>query len=210
MAPFSKVFGILLATSSVTAEPSLHRRGPLCTEFRIPVQASAPTKILSAPNLGVLSNPNNLIDYILAQSSTIANVGGAGSLLTEGTYGISVRYCAPEVYIASRADTIQYLQHAITNTKEYWNGLTFPAGYQGDTYSWIAYASKQGYATLSVDNLGSGDSDRPNGLLVTQMSLQVEIIHKIIQMLRQGSIPNAVLSGKSFNLVIYAGTFNTN
>src|ERR1019366_8337570 len=99
------------------------------------------------------------------------------------TYNIAMRYCEPENIVESRANTIQYLQHAITNTKDYWNGLTYPTGYDGDMYSWIAFASQQGYATLSVDNLGSGASAHPNPLVV-QQTLQVEIIHQILVMLR--------------------------
>lgn len=115
-----------------------------------------------------------------------------------------MRYCEPEVFIESHAHSIQYLQHAITMTKDYWNGLTFPNGYMGTKYSWIDYASKQGYPTLSVDALGSRKSDRPDPLVV-QMPLQVEIIHKIISMLRAGTIPSPILSGKSFSKVIFAG-----
>ena len=58
--------------------------------------------------------------------------------------------------------------------------------------------------TLAVDNLGNGDSEHPDPIFVTQQTLQVEVIHQIITMLREGNVPGPV-SGKKFSKVIYAG-----
>lgn len=61
-----------------------------------------------------------------------------------------------------------------------------------------------GYPTLSVDNLGSGNSSHPDPLAVVQMSLQVEIIHQIIGGLRTGELLGP-LRNKYFQNIIYVG-----
>jgi hypothetical protein len=90
-----------------------------------------------------LTNAVVLTDYLVSQASSgLAGVlGGAGAVTQTGEFEMSARYCEPAVVVPERANTIQYLQHAITNTKNYWNGLAFPEGYDGDTYSYIKVAS---------------------------------------------------------------------
>lgn len=134
----------LAALSTLTAAASLGRRaGPTCTDFMIPVQASS-SQMIPADNVPKnLSNGVALTDYLVSQASSgLAGVlGGIGAVEQSGNFMMSARYCEPAVKIASRANTIQYLQHAITNTKNYWNGLTYPVGFDGDTYSYSKVAS---------------------------------------------------------------------
>ena len=71
-----------------------------------------------------------------------------------------------------------------------------------EEYSWVDYATKQGYPTLAIDNLGNGMSDHPDALIVTQQTIQVEVIHNIIGMLRAGTLPNLP---KKFSKVLFVG-----
>ncbi|MCJ1446956.1 MAG: hypothetical protein MMC23_007464 [Stictis urceolatum] len=178
-----------------------------CTDFFIPVHATAPVKQIPLLNIPKnLDNVDVFVDFVTSEASSglAALLALAGTHETTGDFMMSARYCEPTNKIASRANTIQYLQHAITMTKNYWNGLSYPEGFNGETYSYIDVASDNGYATLSVDNLGSGNSSKPDPVAVVQMSLQVEIIHQIISGLRSGSIAGPV-AGKKFDKVIYAG-----
>ncbi|EME47137.1 hypothetical protein DOTSEDRAFT_165945 [Dothistroma septosporum NZE10] len=151
-----------------------------------------------------LSNGVVLTDYLVSQgSSGLAGVlGGIGAVEQSGSFQMSARYCVPNKSVPSRADTIQYLQHAITNTKNYWNGLTYPVGFQGDKYSYIKVAAD--VSLRAEDNLGSGNSSHPDPIAVVQMALQAQIAHQIIQMLRDGQVQGPV-AGKKFNKVIYVG-----
>lgn len=90
-----------------------------------------------------LANSTILSDYLVSQlSSGLAGIlGGVGSAEQSGDFEMSARYCEPAVNVSGRANTVQYLQHAITNTKNYWNGLTYPKGVDGDMYSYIKVAS---------------------------------------------------------------------
>ncbi|ESZ91708.1 ctr copper transporter family protein [Sclerotinia borealis F-4128] len=203
----TKVTSYLFVCILVLA-PTQTYGAPTCTDFVISVPAT------TSQHKSDLSNTGSAALNVLVES-TISNVsaelgivlGTVGSALGlgAGAYSMSLRYCDPEVHIPSRQNTIQYLQHAITMTKNYWSGLDYPNGYNGEQYSYIAYMSKQGYSTLSVDNLGSGNSTHPDPVFVVQMTLQVEIIHNIIVMLRSGKIPHPYLAGRTFDKVIYVG-----
>lgn len=195
----------LLAVNSAIAVPSplLGRDGPTCSDFIVPVYASAPTKVFPEPPANI-TDPTALANYLTSfGSSSLGGLLGAvgssasvGTVLTSGHYNISVRYCEPRVAEASRADELQFLLHGITYDKSYWNGLG------SEEYSWVDYATKQGYPTLAIDNLGNGQSDHPDALLVTQMTIQVEIIHNIITMLRAGTLPKL---SKKFSKVLFIG-----
>ena len=127
------------------AEDDIQRRSLRCTDFIIPVHATAHVKPLTPSTVPQnLNDPVIFTDFVISEavSGLAALLGIVGTAETTGVFNMSARYCTPEVYVASRALTIQYLQHAITNTKDYWNGLSYPAGFKGETYSWEAVASK--------------------------------------------------------------------
>ena len=57
-------------------------------------------------------------------------------------------------------------------------------------YSWVYHASSQGYATLAIDNLGNGDSERPDPVQMVQPALQISVLYEILTGLRTGSLPS--------------------
>jgi len=61
--------------------------------------------------------------------------------------------------------------------------------YQGQ-YSWMYHAASQGYATLAIDNLGNGRSDRPDPIRVVQPPMQLSVMYGILNGLRAGSLPS--------------------
>lgn len=139
----------LLSFSSAAPSVELEKRAdkPGCTTFKFPVTAKANN--LDIQNIPAnFSNPTVLEAFIVQNGETLAGAGlsGAGTSVTQGTFMMSAIYCKPLVAVAKRKDTVQYLQHAITMRKEYWNGLTYPEGFQGDKYSYMNVARMQGYA----------------------------------------------------------------
>ncbi|KAF2161610.1 hypothetical protein M409DRAFT_28004 [Zasmidium cellare ATCC 36951] len=117
----------------------------------------------------------------------------------QGTYQIAARYCEPEVKNSSRTNTLQLLVHGVTYTKDYWSGLGPPGqGYDGDKYSYVAYASKQGYPTLAIDRICNGNSSHPNGLTVIQLPANTEALYQVILQLQ----PSPTAGGRRFNKVI--------
>lgn len=119
------------------------RASPACTDFLIPVTAKS-SQMIPADNIPAdLANSDVLTQYFVSHAdSVVAGVLGAvGTVEQSGDFMMGARYCEPAVYDASRANTIQYLQHAITMSKDYWNGLSYPTGFDGDTYSYSKVAS---------------------------------------------------------------------
>ena len=70
-----------------------------------------------------------------------------------------------------------------------WSADGPPGASYNDTNSWVTYASQHGYPTLAIDRLGSGNSTRPDPILVVQTPTEAEVAHQIIQMARAGSAP---------------------
>jgi pimeloyl-ACP methyl ester carboxylesterase len=104
-----------------------------------------------------------------------------------GTFKIAGRYCEPEFKV-NQID---------------WSGHADPSkGYSpnGNRFSWISAASKQGYPTLAIDRLGNGLSDHPDPTTVVQLPLQIEIIAAMIAKIRDGTT-----SMGKMNKVIYVG-----
>jgi pimeloyl-ACP methyl ester carboxylesterase len=71
----------------------------------------------------------------------------------------------------------------------------------GDRYSWIAYASQQGFPTLSIDRLGNGASTHPDPITIVQDPAEAEVNHAFISQLRTGTtnLP------RKFTKIIYVG-----
>ncbi|RKF53520.1 putative ctr copper transporter family protein [Erysiphe neolycopersici] len=188
-------FYLLGAGVTIAQSQIIFSRGPSCSEFKIPIQVNSVNFYIS-PSVNSTAALNSTMHNILSGlTSLVSNV------TVSSTYNISARFCEPEVRNSSRSNTIQLLVHGITYTKNYWSGLGAPGeGIDGDMYSWIAYASKQGYPTLSIDRLGNGESDRPNGLAVVQMGSHIEVTQGIINALKRG-----LIGRRAFNKIIYVG-----
>ncbi|KAI0997620.1 hypothetical protein K3495_g10568 [Podosphaera aphanis] len=185
---------VLSSLSTIVFGATISPRAPTCSDINIPVS-------LDTLNFNIDSDLNSQDSLKNAMQKFFNSNNTSPTVRVNGQYNIAARYCEPEVRNATRANTIQILVHGITYTKDYWSGLGAPGnGFDGDTYSWIAYASKQGYPTLSIDRLGNGDSDRPNGILDVQIGSHVEVTQSLINTLQSGSI-----GGRTFNKFIYVG-----
>jgi pimeloyl-ACP methyl ester carboxylesterase len=92
------------------------------------------------------------------------------------------------------ADTpVQVLLHGGTYDHAYWD---WP--YQPATYSYVHAATARGFATLNVDRLGHGRSDRPDARLLDSAA-HGWIVHQLVRVLRDGRI------GPSFRTVVLNG-----
>lgn len=201
------LLGLLSLSSAAATAPAPEAGAQGCTKFRIQQYGSAKNiKNITVPsNLGKL---NVFEDFLVSSGEAIAGgiLSQPGSVQTKnGTFGLSAIYCPPTKHVPHRANTIQYLQHAITMRKEYWFGGDYPTGaFDGDHYSWVKVAREKGYHILAVDNLGEGESEHPDPIDVTQQTLQVEVINGLLVRIRKGTV-GGPLSNKKFSKIIYAG-----
>lgn len=128
-------------------------------------------------NQSVLTNTIN--EFLTPGGSFLEDVqGGLASI--QGTYDIHSKLCLPHNADTSSIRTIQFLTHGGSLTSLYWDIA------QGNSY--VDAAAAAGYATFSYDRIGSGQSDRPDPIQVVQGSLQVEIMHQLVEGLRTGAI----------------------
>lgn len=178
----------LTSSAAVLAAPS-------CNEnVKIQVSATALNKVLPT-NLNISSLTIDDRDQFQSELSS------APSKEVSGTYTIAARYCEPEKNVPSRKNTLQMLVHGVTYDRNYWSGLGPPGQqFNGTAYSWIDYASKQGYPTLSVDRICNGQSSKPNGLAVCQVPMNAEVLSQVIAAARAGKV-----AGRKFEKIVFVG-----
>ncbi|KAJ8611920.1 hypothetical protein MRB53_037716 [Persea americana] len=173
--------------------------------------AAAAPKCDDNIQLSVSASALNLIIPETINSSSILNLSTVALQTLVNTlpthnitagYTIAGRYCAPEVYNASRAETVQLLVHGVGYDRNYWSGKGVPGSAQqvnGTEYSWVDYASQQGYPTFSIDRLCNGQSSHIVGL-ECQTTINSATLHDVVRQLRAG-----VVGGKAFKKVVMVG-----
>ena len=170
---------------------------PNCTDYSIPLTATASNQVIPVPANLNYSNPGAVNAFI----QTIIGDAITSFALVPSTFTghITARFCEPEVYVANRTNVVQYFVSGVTENKLYWSGLGYPTGYNGDMYSTIDYASKQGYPTFVIDRIGVGNSTRPDPILQQQIYLEEAINHVLVGMLKAGT----AIPGKSFYVLSF-------
>ncbi|KAE9367308.1 alpha/beta-hydrolase [Stipitochalara longipes BDJ] len=185
------IFVFILLCVGVTISSPLENRQIIpsgCTNITILVDASFSGNIPLPFNL-------DSANFLLLVNSLLSGVFDG---VASGTYNIAATYCPP-VGIPARENTLQILIHGGTYTKGYWFGE-----YYSQENSWVTYASSKGYATLTIDRLGNGNSSHPNPITTVQLPYQAEQLHEIIAMARGGTLPLPV-PGTSFDKIIVVG-----
>lgn len=153
---------------------------PSCQDLRIPVSVE---KTATGEFRGDVYNDEIL--FALA----------GRKILVSNTYEMSARLCMPENSEGPHADTLQLLVHGASFNKNMWD-----AQYKPERYSWVQRMSHEGYPTLAIDLIGSGNSTFPDGLFEVQTQMYVETVHDLIQKLRKGEI-----GGRAWDKIVYVG-----
>ena len=172
------ILSTLLTSSLISANP-------VCTDLRIPLTAIASNEVFPIPSGLNFSNPASVSAFV---QTVLGDAGTAFPLIPTTFSGIiAARYCAPEVTIANRSDVVQVFMSGVTENNLYWFGLGYPTGYNGNQYSTVDYASKQGYPTLAIDRIGVGNSTHPDPILQQQVNLEEAVSHQLVTMLKAGT-----------------------
>ena len=153
---------------------------PGCREMKFSIHATADT--IDMPPLPTLNSADDVLNYFIGLPEILAT---AGHKTTASVYKIATTYCPPSDGIANK---VQLLNHGGTYTKEYWMGGAWGGA---DVYSWTKFANEHGFATLSVDQLGNGDSEHPDPLQEAQLIMEVEILKFLAQKIKDGDITGA-------------------
>ncbi|KAJ5287229.1 catalytic protein [Penicillium angulare] len=130
---------------------------------------------------------------ILQITNSLTHTVPSGTQLIRGNYSIYARLCLPDTAAKiTNIKTVQVLTHGVTLDNTYWD--------ISPGYSYIDAATEAGYATLSYDQLGVGNSDHPDPIQVVQAASQVAVTHALVQQLR-----NAKVGGYHFQNVVGVG-----
>ncbi|KAB5593288.1 hypothetical protein CTheo_3291 [Ceratobasidium theobromae] len=176
-----------------------------CTQSRVPisVQVGATTITMDKP-VNQASLTGFLANYWTTGSPVPSQImpanpdGSTSRRMIQGTYNIWTQTCYPQGWKDGQPLIIGI--HGINFDHSYWE-----FGYSKE-YNFIEAANKAGYAVLTYDRLGVGQSDKPDGMNVVQSSTEVEILHQIIQKSRTSGKYSKILGiGHSFGAIQLTG-----
>jgi pimeloyl-ACP methyl ester carboxylesterase len=100
---------------------------------------------------------------------------------TSGTFKIHAQLCVP--FSSEKKDIIQIATHGAHYDSRYWD-----SEYRPSKHSYVEASLRAGYSILTYDRLGAGQSDHPDAYLVTQAPLELEILHQLTLMTRNGTL----------------------
>jgi pimeloyl-ACP methyl ester carboxylesterase len=111
-------------------------------------------------------------------------------------------FCRPK---HDNENTLQVLIHGASLNRGYWD---FP--FMPQRYSYVRHANAAGFATLAIDRLGTGESDRPPGELVS-VHAAASTIHQIVTAVRDGAVRDQSNRPIKFRRVVLVGhSFGSN
>ncbi|KAF2718028.1 alpha/beta-hydrolase [Polychaeton citri CBS 116435] len=193
--------GINAPSDAGFLSPTIHpSRGGLavCVSGIVPVTAQTSQNVkfdFQAPQ-----NQTGVADTFLkliTAGGTFVQGITVGPHTVNGTFDIAATLCTPANDTSPNG--VQLLTHGVPFDRYYWD---FAPG-----YSYVDVAAKNGWATLSYDRLGVGQSAKPDGVNIVQAPLEVEIAHSLARALRNGTLGNTrfdtvVGVGHSFGSII--------
>ncbi|CUA74542.1 hypothetical protein RSOLAG22IIIB_05602 [Rhizoctonia solani] len=213
--PSTIVAGISLVTLA-SAAPTIGGRnvGPtpaspssagICTQGLTPITVQVETTAINmkkpedqAKLTGFLANWWTTGSLVGSQIMPQKADGSTKKKHVEGTYNIWAQNCHPN----GKEGQVPLIVgiHGINFDHSYWE-----FGYSKE-YNFVEAANKAGYAVLTYDRLGVGQSDKPDGLNVVQSSTEVEILHRFIQQARASGKYSRILGiGHSFGAIQLTG-----
>ncbi|GAA3893164.1 alpha/beta hydrolase [Saccharothrix violaceirubra] len=139
-----------------------------------------------AAGIAALLVASTLTSATAAQAATCRDVDARVNVLAT-THVVHGTLCTPE----GGSGTVQVLIPGATYNSTYWD---FPDG----THSFRTAQNAAGFATFTLDRLGTGGSSRPLSVLLTSF-VQADAVHQVIDGLRAGAY------GPSFSRVVVGG-----
>jgi hypothetical protein len=141
---------------------------------------AATVALLSALTVGVTPAASATAGAAGCVDSTLAVSLGPGEPTNQQ---LAVRLCVPP---GTTPTAVQLLVHGCLYSGRYWDYPDPTAG--TDRYSFVSAATRAGYATLTIDMIGSGRSSHPLSALTT-VDAGVWVIHQAVQAVRGRGVP---------------------
>lgn len=206
-APLSFLLGQFSAVNSIEQTTSFNTNGfsngiigssnggdATCISGNIPVPINVTgAKILYTAPQDQERVTEAFVEMNQVDSNFAINALSGGPSVISGSYNIFCKLCLPsDLSKASKVKTVQLLTHGATLDHTYWD--------IAPGYSYVDVAAAAGYATLSYDQLGVGNSDHPDPIQVVQATSQVAVTRGLVELLRNGK-----LGGFRFDKVVGVG-----
>ena len=103
------------------------------------------------------------------------------NITVSDTFIINAQLCVPTN--GNKRKSLQIATHGSVFDSSYWDVRINPS-----EYSYVDAVLEAGYSILTYDRLGAGNSDLPDAYTVVQAPLEVEILHGVTQMARNGDL----------------------
>ena len=150
------------------------------------------TKLLFTGPANNMATVETFVELQQANSTIYTRTNGGPTEITS-SFDIFSKLCVPNnaTLLRDGITTVQFLTHGATLDINYWD--------IAEGYSYVDAAAARGYATFSYDRLGVGKSEHPDPIQIVQAPIQVEVAHRLVQLLRSG------LGGYAFKKVVGVG-----
>jgi len=180
-----------------------------CWTFYEDIYAEANNTDLQSVIGGAPANQQVLVESLISQyragSTVMAQIAAAPKISVKGSYNLYFEYCQPK---SGSPKGVFQTHHGLVGNAAYWNVKL--DGYTDNSFAESAAAA--GWATLSYDRLGVGNSSHPDGIQIVQEPFEIAESVVIAGKLRDGSIGNGLPSfstvvgvGHSYGSVLLAG-----
>ncbi|MBT2395489.1 alpha/beta hydrolase [Streptomyces sp. ISL-100] len=172
------------------------------TSVPTPAEAAAAARATAARMAA-----QDIVDVPVSFTVRNDNRSKTGCRADGGKYRVRGHLTAPASVLSGKKRAVTLYQHGIAAGEWYWR-LDVPG------YHYAEELAKRGHASVTIDRLGYGDSDRPNGF-DTCIGAEADIAHQIVRQLRDGGYtvdgkpaegPAATVT--SFDKVTLAGQSN--
>ncbi|KAB2571331.1 hypothetical protein BFW01_g4345 [Lasiodiplodia theobromae] len=181
--------GLALISVASAAKQCLNQTVPVDIESR---NAVFDTNTIPHSNIDVTW----FIQNMTRQGHNFTDEALTGYNTIRGTYNLSTQYCWDD-QTTSDKPTLQILTHGIGFDKTYWD-LSF----HDFNYSYVNAALDAGFATLSYDRLGIGQSQHGDPLNEIQTNIEVAALRALTEQVRNGSFPNV---NTTYDSVVHVG-----
>lgn len=166
---------------AVPVDTSISQRAQgTCQQINIPVTASAPARVYDFIRI---TNDIEAREFAINTETWTTPLGTnkvLQNITVSSTYNIHAQLCVPS---NAQSSKIQILTHGLFYDGRYWDPSLYD--YQN---SYVNAALAEGYATLAYDRLGAGQSDKPDAYSGVQAPIELEILHELTLMARNGSL----------------------
>jgi hypothetical protein len=148
-----------------------------CISFNVPMTINSSGFAPAFPPINNSFESVQLLNNITDRNG-VSQLAGAVNLTAD--VSIATQYCAPN---GNNGSIVQFLTHSIGFDHSYWD-----FGGENSSYNCVKAATEAGYATLSYDRLGTGNSTKADPYTILQRDPEVDILTQLTSMLHNGQL----------------------